>query len=188
MTEPVRIDVETAQPYPVIIGRGLLGDVVEELSGMPLTLENRQGQLAMKGGSVLEATSATEFRMGEARIRFDGTDRFELKREYADPTRFRRTTPYAPTPTDLQQQAGTYRSDEADATYIIAAQDGKLIMKLHDRPAVSMELSPAYQHAYTGDDDTLIRFHYDAAGKVTELSFGASRVRDLRFQRVDTQR
>ena len=31
MSEPVRIEVETASPYPVIIGRGLLGELVDEL-------------------------------------------------------------------------------------------------------------------------------------------------------------
>ncbi len=33
MTEPVRVEVRTASPYPVIIGRGLLGDLVAELEG-----------------------------------------------------------------------------------------------------------------------------------------------------------
>jgi 3-dehydroquinate synthase len=33
VTEPVRVDVQTAQPYPVIIGRGLLGELVDELTG-----------------------------------------------------------------------------------------------------------------------------------------------------------
>ncbi|KIQ17393.1 3-dehydroquinate synthase [Rhodococcus sp. Leaf7] len=33
MTEPVRIDVRTANPYPVIIGRGLLTELVEQLDG-----------------------------------------------------------------------------------------------------------------------------------------------------------
>ncbi|MEV3964628.1 3-dehydroquinate synthase [Nocardia sp. NPDC050193] len=33
MTEPMRIEVRTAQPYPVIIGRGLLGDLVETVTG-----------------------------------------------------------------------------------------------------------------------------------------------------------
>ncbi|GGK93863.1 3-dehydroquinate synthase [Nocardia jinanensis] len=33
MTEPTRIEVRTAQPYPVIIGRGLLGDLVEVITG-----------------------------------------------------------------------------------------------------------------------------------------------------------
>ncbi|AWK72837.1 MULTISPECIES: 3-dehydroquinate synthase [Rhodococcus] len=33
MTEPVRVQVQTAHPYPVIIGRGLLGELVDELAG-----------------------------------------------------------------------------------------------------------------------------------------------------------
>ncbi|GLZ36085.1 3-dehydroquinate synthase [Lentzea sp. NBRC 105346] len=33
MTEPVRIRVATAQPYDVVVGRGLLGDIVEHLKG-----------------------------------------------------------------------------------------------------------------------------------------------------------
>lgn len=33
VTEPVRVQVQTANPYPVIIGRGLLGELVDELTG-----------------------------------------------------------------------------------------------------------------------------------------------------------
>jgi 3-dehydroquinate synthase len=33
VTEPVRVQVQTANPYPVIIGRGLLGELVDELAG-----------------------------------------------------------------------------------------------------------------------------------------------------------
>lgn len=33
MTEPTRIEVRTAEPYPVIIGRGLLNDLVEAVTG-----------------------------------------------------------------------------------------------------------------------------------------------------------
>ncbi|MBF6170319.1 3-dehydroquinate synthase [Nocardia blacklockiae] len=35
MTEPTRIEVRTADPYPVIIGRGLLGELVEQVAGQP---------------------------------------------------------------------------------------------------------------------------------------------------------
>ncbi|WP_280269073.1 3-dehydroquinate synthase [Nocardia wallacei] len=35
MTEPTRIEVRTADPYPVIIGRGLLGELVEQVAGRP---------------------------------------------------------------------------------------------------------------------------------------------------------
>ncbi|MGW4480257.1 3-dehydroquinate synthase [Rhodococcus triatomae] len=33
MSEPVRVQVESASPYPVIIGRGLLGDIADQLAG-----------------------------------------------------------------------------------------------------------------------------------------------------------
>ncbi|NKY51183.1 3-dehydroquinate synthase [Nocardia vermiculata] len=35
MSEPTRIEVRTADPYPVIIGRGLLGDLVDEVARQP---------------------------------------------------------------------------------------------------------------------------------------------------------
>ncbi|MBO0856585.1 MAG: 3-dehydroquinate synthase [Nocardia sp.] len=35
MSEPTRIEVRTADPYPVIIGRGLLGDLVEQITRQP---------------------------------------------------------------------------------------------------------------------------------------------------------
>ncbi|HEY5858228.1 MAG TPA: iron-containing alcohol dehydrogenase, partial [Aldersonia sp.] len=34
MTEPVTVEVRTASPYPVIIGRGLLRELVDELAGI----------------------------------------------------------------------------------------------------------------------------------------------------------
>ncbi|GGC59272.1 3-dehydroquinate synthase [Hoyosella rhizosphaerae] len=34
MTEPVKVEVRTEQPYSVVIGRGLLGDIVEQLRGV----------------------------------------------------------------------------------------------------------------------------------------------------------
>ncbi|WP_067691893.1 3-dehydroquinate synthase [Nocardia jejuensis] len=37
MSEPTRIEVRTADPYPVIIGRGLLGDLVDQVTGKSAT-------------------------------------------------------------------------------------------------------------------------------------------------------
>ena len=34
--EPVRIAVQTERPYEVVIGRGLLGDLVEQLRDTPV--------------------------------------------------------------------------------------------------------------------------------------------------------
>ncbi|MFD4367664.1 3-dehydroquinate synthase [Rhodococcus sp. NPDC058521] len=55
MTEPVRVDVRTADRYPVVIGRGLLGDLVEELAGTRTVAIFHQPPLAVTAEAVREA-------------------------------------------------------------------------------------------------------------------------------------
>lgn len=55
VTEPVRVDVRTADPYPVVIGRGLLGDLVEELAGTRTVAIFHQPPLAVTAEAVREA-------------------------------------------------------------------------------------------------------------------------------------
>ncbi|NLE80999.1 MAG: 3-dehydroquinate synthase [Rhodococcus sp.] len=55
MTEPVRVEVRTANPYPVVIGRGLLGDLVNELSGTRTVAIFHQPPLAATAEAVREA-------------------------------------------------------------------------------------------------------------------------------------
>ncbi|MGA9871774.1 MAG: 3-dehydroquinate synthase, partial [Rhodococcus sp. (in: high G+C Gram-positive bacteria)] len=55
MTDPVRVMVETAQPYPVIIGRGLLTDLVEELAGVATVAIFHQPPLAETAEAVRAA-------------------------------------------------------------------------------------------------------------------------------------
>ncbi len=58
MTEPVRVMVETAAPYPVIIGRGLLTDLVDELEGTATVAIFHQPPLAETAEAVRAALSA----------------------------------------------------------------------------------------------------------------------------------
>ncbi|RMB75932.1 3-dehydroquinate synthase [Rhodococcus sp. SBT000017] len=55
MTEPVRVQVETANPYPVIIGRGLLTDLVDELAGTATVAIFHQPPLAETADAVRAA-------------------------------------------------------------------------------------------------------------------------------------
>ncbi|WP_415974737.1 3-dehydroquinate synthase [Rhodococcus sp. 077-4] len=55
MTEPVRVQVETANPYPVIIGRGLLTDLVDELAGTATVAIFHQPPLAETAEAVRAA-------------------------------------------------------------------------------------------------------------------------------------
>ncbi|OZD59071.1 3-dehydroquinate synthase [Rhodococcus sp. 06-1460-1B] len=55
MTEPVRVQVESANPYPVIIGRGLLTDLVDELAGTATVAIFHQPPLAETAEAVRAA-------------------------------------------------------------------------------------------------------------------------------------
>ncbi|MET0317436.1 MAG: 3-dehydroquinate synthase [Rhodococcus fascians] len=58
MTEPVRVMVETAAPYPVIIGRGLLNDLVDELAGVATVAIFHQPPLSETAEVVRESLAA----------------------------------------------------------------------------------------------------------------------------------
>ncbi|CAH0203407.1 3-dehydroquinate synthase [Rhodococcoides fascians] len=55
MTEPVRVQVESSNPYPVIIGRGLLTDLVDELAGTATVAIFHQPPLAETAEAVRAA-------------------------------------------------------------------------------------------------------------------------------------
>ena len=54
-SEPVRVEVRTANPYPVIIGRGLLGDLVDTLDGTRTVAIFHQPPLAATAETVRSA-------------------------------------------------------------------------------------------------------------------------------------
>jgi CubicO group peptidase (beta-lactamase class C family) len=84
---------------------------------------------------------------------------------------------------DPADYVGTYRSDEADATWRIELDGDEVILVRN--PWTRTPLRPA------GDGDGYIaavgtiRFHRDAAGRVVELGVSQARVWDLRFARVE---
>ncbi|GDY28860.1 3-dehydroquinate synthase [Gandjariella thermophila] len=54
MVDPVRIEVATERPYPVVIGRGLLGELVDTLRGTPTAAIVHQPTLATTAETVRE--------------------------------------------------------------------------------------------------------------------------------------
>ncbi|MEA2560043.1 MAG: hypothetical protein QOH06_1547 [Acidobacteriota bacterium] len=86
----------------------------------------------------------------------------------------------APTAAQLAEYVGEYTSDEAEVTYKAVMEEGKLLIK--GRPDVSIALTPLYADAFQSDAGFLVRF-FRKDGKLSELSLGLDRVRDLRFTR-----
>ena len=88
---------------------------------------------------------------------------------------------FRPTPSQLAVYAGTYRSDEAEATYVVEVDGPDLVIK--DRYGRARRLAPAYPDAFDGRGGVYI-FRRDAAGAVIALSLSQGRVWDMRFRRV----
>lgn len=90
---------------------------------------------------------------------------------------------WTPTPAQLAEFEGTYRSDEVGATYVARVREGRLVLLL--RAAVRRTLSPVYADAFTADGGMgTVWFTRDAAGRIDAMHAGAARVWDIRFSRV----
>jgi hypothetical protein len=97
-----------------------------------------------------------------------------------DAVSFDRVAEVTPTAAQLAEYVGDYTSDEAEVTWKVAMEEGKLVIKW--RPDTVVALKPLYADAFHTENGFLIRF-FRKEGKISELSLGLARVRDLRFAR-----
>jgi CubicO group peptidase (beta-lactamase class C family) len=98
-----------------------------------------------------------------------------------DEVRMEPVPPFEPTETELAEYTGTYRSDEAEATFTMEVRDGEL--KMVDRWGEEGRLVPLYPDAFQAGGATVI-FRRDDSGRITEATLSESRVWDLRFRRL----
>jgi hypothetical protein len=87
-----------------------------------------------------------------------------------------------PTAADLAAYAGEYYSPDAEATLVVAVEDGRLVA--HRRPATRINLTALERDRFNAGGLGGVRFIRDAQGRVSELSVSQDRVFDLRFERV----
>jgi hypothetical protein len=93
---------------------------------------------------------------------------------------------FAPTAAQLQGYAGTYTSDEAEATFTIAVEGETLVLKR--RPDTRIVLSPTTEDTFSAQTLGTVRFRRATGGSVTELSVSEDRVFDLRFRKAAAAR
>lgn len=87
----------------------------------------------------------------------------------------------SPSRAELQAFTGEYFSDEAETTLNVELAPSGL--EIHQRPDIVYPLTPAYADGFECRLGS-VRFIRDESGHVTGLSFGDSRVWDLRFRRL----
>ena len=182
--------VRAAPPKPALSARGAArreGLYVDEQTGLPLRLEALDGALRIAGGPMLVAVSASEFRSGTTLYRFDGNK--SLTRETADGEvlKYRRTDSWRPSAGELTPWAGSYRSDEALATYLVTVKNGRVTIAPEDRRGAELMLQPLFADTFEFSGDSaagVLHLTRDAAGKPAGFEMSNSRVHALAFRRI----
>ena len=87
----------------------------------------------------------------------------------------------SPGPAELAELAGTYASPELGTTWRLAVENGQLHLRHRGLPGDP--LAPTVKDAMNLDGMNL-RFHRNAAGKVTGFTLDYGRVRGIEFQKI----
>jgi CubicO group peptidase (beta-lactamase class C family) len=138
-----------------------------------------------RGGDTppLIALSPRRFTDGEGQfIEFDGRGGATLDFGNGTTEAFERVAEAHPSAAELEALAGSYRSDDAEVTLVVAVKDGAL--EIRRRPDGVFPLTPRYADAFGSDLGTII-FRRDAQGRAAGFSVVSGRVWDMRFERVE---
>jgi hypothetical protein len=141
------------------------------------------GHLRLQGGAFLEATGPGAYKAGGLKVTFRPDGRMEAVGPTGEPRIFERAEAGQPTAAELAAIAGTYFSEEADATILLTVKGDQLILAPADRPSAAAPLRLISRDGFTGPG-FMVRPLKDRAGKVTGLRFIGGRVYDLRFRKV----
>jgi CubicO group peptidase (beta-lactamase class C family) len=148
----------------------LVGDTLFSVAG------ERTRMVPLEGGR-FRAGSGTE-------IRFEGDEPAPSRmivRTTGDAVTYTRADTVALAPAKLAEYAGTYRSNEADATHTWKVEKGQLVLYLNDRRQGVLE--PAYKDGFTRGG-SVIDVQRDAKGRISGFVLESGRVRHLKFTRV----
>ncbi len=166
------------------------------VGGYRITDGARQGTLffvaarddrLLAAGTELVPVSETRFESARGTVlEFDGTPMAQSRPAATlnpdnDNIRMEPVADFEPTDDELREYLGTFRSDEAEATYTVELRDGGLVLK--NRWGQEQTMRPLYPDAF-GVGGSLFLFRRDARGRIEAMSGSQSRVWDLRFRKI----
>jgi CubicO group peptidase (beta-lactamase class C family) len=162
------------------------GDVIRRISVQNGSLRAFQSMTGQ--GVELKPLSDTRFRSVDLpiEIRFEsqgtgGMRVIEAPESGAKPVVYERAEEFKPTPSELAEYVGQYRSDEIEPVYRIAVRDGKLV--LERLKSSQSPLEPAIRDLFTNPIGN-IRFVRDGQGKVMGFILNRGRILNFRFRRA----
>jgi CubicO group peptidase (beta-lactamase class C family) len=148
-------------------------------TGVALKLVRDQSGLRVEGGPVLVTMSSSSFVASDGnRLEIDSGGVARLIDAFGTVDHYERVRLAAPGGERLEELAGQYVSNDAEATMTVALEDTSLVLKR--RPDSILKLVPIYGDAFGSQLGTVI-FRRDSAGRPTAFSVVQDRVWDLRF-------
>ena len=152
-------------------------------TGAPLRLVMADGKLRA-GNTELVPVGPAAFRLGGVRVEFADGPAAEGRLVFpeGDTIVFEPAPPADTVAANLASYAGEYRSDEAEATYTVAVENGTVMLRM--RPGTAIRLVPIYADGFAGPGGMVVRFIRGADGRVEAFTITVERVRGLRFDRV----
>lgn len=163
----------------------------DEKTHMPIRTVYENGALRWEGG-VLRPLRDGTFQSGPLKFRFvvamNGKPiSAEIDSSGEGVSRLIAEEQWSPTTAELNSFAGLWHCDEADASFTIVVDGAQAYFV--QRPTTRRVLRPQYRDHFTvgAGSDTVIWFTRGTGGHVTTLHVGATRMRDMHFERVGTK-
>lgn len=176
--DTVVVQAEALAPY-ASLWRG-------ELTHMPVRTVVENGGLRMVDGPLLRPLRDGSFAAGATVVRFEriaGGKPVAYTLTSGDFVgRYLAERPWSPTAAELKVFAGSWHSDEADATFRFVVEDGKAFFV--QRPATRIVLLPASRDHFEFGDQSGRVIWFTRVRQGLTLHVGMSRLRDMPFARV----
>lgn len=142
-----------------------------------------KGELKINGGP-LRPVAEGAFMLGDRKTKFiagkNGTpEAMEIANTDGSMTRLLFEPEWKPT--DLNEFAGDWYSEEAQSRVTLTIENGNVFLIL--RPVSRFQLRPVYKDAFNAQGYTMW-FTRDKAGKVADMHVGTGRMRDMLFVRT----
>jgi CubicO group peptidase (beta-lactamase class C family) len=180
------LKISPAEVRPAVLG-AYTGLYRETRRMGVLRLDLQDGVLRIENGSPLVPLSSSQFQAGNGtRIHFDSGPGTGVRVGFwsiapaGDSIRYEPVPAFMPTPAQSAEYVGTYRSNEAETSYTVALEHGRLTLR--SRGGGAIPLTPLYLDVFSAGSG-LFRFTRDHSGRVTQMHASSDRVWSLPFER-----
>ncbi|WP_162888158.1 serine hydrolase [Sphingomonas mesophila] len=175
--------VSEAAPYPPAATRVAAGLFASSRTGRTLRMSAEEGQPRIAAVGALTQIGPDRYRTAGGEVLELAPHRIRLRDAQGQSVDHRRVAQVAPSLAQLAAYTGRFTSAEADATYIVSPDRAGLRLQLDGRPQVVAVLAPTYADTFE-NESTIVRFKRDSSGRVTALTIGVARVRELIFRKI----